>query len=119
MRYVITGVFCTLAMVGAYGFTAQDPVKVSPTAYKVVLENDQVRVLEMRLKPGQQDEPHSHPREVVYFVNAGHAEITLPDGKVIDKPIAAGEVLYNEAWSHRVKNVGKTEILASIVEFKK
>ena len=29
---------------------AQDPVKTSPQYYKVLLENDQVRVLEYRLK---------------------------------------------------------------------
>ncbi|PYL80838.1 MAG: hypothetical protein DMF23_15505 [Verrucomicrobia bacterium] len=31
---------------------AQDPVKTSPQYYKVLLENDQVRVLEYRLKAG-------------------------------------------------------------------
>jgi hypothetical protein len=31
---------------------AQDPVKTSPQYYKVLLENDQVRVLEYRLKGG-------------------------------------------------------------------
>ena len=30
---------------------AQDPVKLSPTMYKVLLDNDQVRVLEFRASP--------------------------------------------------------------------
>ena len=40
-----------------------DPVEVSPDNYKVVLENDHVRVLEMNLKVGEKDEMHSHPSE--------------------------------------------------------
>lgn len=36
-----------------------DPVEVSPRNYKLLLENDQVRVLEMNLKSGEIDEMHS------------------------------------------------------------
>ena len=39
--------------------TAQDPVKLSPHYYKVLLENDQVRVFEYRLKPGEKEPMHS------------------------------------------------------------
>src|SRR5438876_6125937 len=35
---------------------AQDPVKTSPQYYKVLLENDQVRVLEYRLKAGEKSQ---------------------------------------------------------------
>src|SRR5687768_15294288 len=38
-----------------------DPVAVSPAHYRLVLENDRVRVLEMTLKAGEIDEEHSHP----------------------------------------------------------
>ena len=33
----------------------QDPVKASPKLYKLLLDNDQVRVLEFRLKPDQNE----------------------------------------------------------------
>ncbi len=50
-----------------------DPVKVSSKQYKVLLENDDVRVLEMSLKAGDKDTQHSHPSETVYFVRGqGH-----------------------------------------------
>ncbi|PYK77904.1 MAG: hypothetical protein DME40_09360 [Verrucomicrobia bacterium] len=42
----LVAVLCTTAH-------AQDPVKTSPQYYKVLLENDQVRVLEYRLKAGE------------------------------------------------------------------
>jgi len=43
---LLLAVLCTTAH-------AQDPVKTSPQYYKVLLENDQVRVLEYRLKAGE------------------------------------------------------------------
>lgn len=48
-----------------------DPVEASPNNYKVVLDNDHVRVLQMDLKAGQTDVTHSHPSETVYFVRGG------------------------------------------------
>ena len=46
-----------------------DPVQVAPNNYKVLEENDHVRVLEMNLPAGQKDEMHSHPSETVYSVS--------------------------------------------------
>jgi hypothetical protein len=36
--------------------SAQDPVKLSPQFYRVLLENEHVRVLEFRAKPGDKEE---------------------------------------------------------------
>ena len=55
-----------------------DPVAVSPNNYKTVLENDEVRVLEMVLRAGEKDNVHSHPSETVYFVEAAEREFTFP-----------------------------------------
>ncbi len=95
-----------------------DPVEVSPNSYKVLLENDQVRVLQMDLKAGETDETHSHPSETVYFVKGGKAKIHLPDGGVVEADIPDGHVMWNEAWTHRVENIGSSDILAIIVEAK-
>ncbi len=98
--------------------TAQDPAKASPTNYKVVLENDRVRVLEMRLHPGEKDNKHSHPSEIVYFVHPAKVKITLPDGETIDAELKKGHVMFHDAWTHTVQNVGTEELLAIIVELK-
>ena len=42
----------------------EDAVKVAPHVYKVALENDRVRVLETRMKPGDKTSMHSHPAVV-------------------------------------------------------
>ncbi len=38
-----------------------DPVAMAPHVYKVVFENEKVRVLEATDKPGDKAEMHSHP----------------------------------------------------------
>ena len=45
---------------------AQDAAKVAPESFKVLLENDRVRVLEYQIKPGKKDAMHSHPAYIVY-----------------------------------------------------
>ena len=95
-----------------------DPVQVAPGNYRLLLENDRVRVLEMSLKSGQVDEMHSHPSETVYFVKGGQARIHLPDGGVAEVDLPDGHVMWHEAWTHRVENVGSSDIYAIIVENK-
>jgi len=97
---------------------AQDPVKVSPNVYKVLLENDRVRVLEMKVKPGEKDKLHSHPSEVVHFINGGKVRINLPDGAAPEMEIPDGHVMWHEAWTHVVENIGSSEIYAIIVEIR-
>ena len=71
---------------------AQDPLKTSPQYYKVLLENDQVRVLEYRLKAGEKEPVHSHP--------------------------ATGETIWRDPTTHAVENVGDTEAHAITIDLK-
>lgn len=96
-----------------------DPVKVSPNNYKVLLENENVRILEMTLKVGERDEVHSHPSESVYFVKGSKLRISLPDGNKMEAEIPDGHVMWNEAWTHQVENIGTSDLKAIIVESKK
>lgn len=95
-----------------------DPLKVSPNQYKLLLENDHVRVLGMDLKAGETDELHSHPSETVYFIKGSKARIHLPDGGTAELEIPDGHVMWHEAWTHRVENIGTADIRAIIVESK-
>lgn len=95
-----------------------DPVKSSPNNYKVLMENDHVRVLEMNLKAGETDNTHSHPDETVYFLTGSKVKIHLPDGGAMEADIPDGHVMWHEAWTHTVENVGSSDIIAIIVENK-
>jgi quercetin dioxygenase-like cupin family protein len=60
---------------------AQDPVTTSPRYHKVLLENDKVRVLEYRLKPGETEATHSHPAGVVYVLSGANLKFSYPGGR--------------------------------------
>jgi hypothetical protein len=50
-----------------------DPVVTNPEHYKVVFENDRVRVLEYLDEPGHQTTPHRHPDSVMYTLCCSRA----------------------------------------------
>jgi len=95
-----------------------DPVKLSPQLYDVRFENDRVRVLEYRLKPGQKEPVHSHPPGVVYTFSAANFRTTVADGSTSEGPSAAGEIYWREFTTHAAENIGETEAHALAVELK-
>ena len=97
---------------------AQEPVKPSPQYYKVLLENDQVRVLEWRLKPGEKEPMHSHPSGVVYELSASKLRITFSDGKTQEATGAAGETFWRGPTTHAIENIGDTEAHAIAIDVK-
>ena len=54
-------IICGLLLSSALQVWAEDAVKTDPDKYKVVLENERVRVLEYRDKPGEKTKMHTHP----------------------------------------------------------
>jgi quercetin dioxygenase-like cupin family protein len=96
----------------------RDPVRLSPQFYTVKAENDRVRVLEYRLKPGEKEVMHSHPSYVVYFFGPATLRATGPDGKTSDTSVTDGEVLIRDPLSHAVENVGTTELHALLIELR-
>src|SRR5438046_7027515 len=91
---------------------AQDPVKTSPQYYKVLLENEQVRVLEYRLKAGEKEPMHSHPAGIVHVLNGATLKFSYPDGRTEEKAAATGETIWRDPVTHAVENTGKTEAQA-------
>jgi quercetin dioxygenase-like cupin family protein len=98
---------------------AQDPATVDPQHYKVIFDNPQVRVLDVRLKPGEKTPTHSHPNLVVYSLTGGTIESTTADGKTTTVTTKAGQVGWRDAQTHISENVGKTEIHALGIELKR
>jgi quercetin dioxygenase-like cupin family protein len=104
-------------VVAAAPAAAQDPVKLTPDQFKVLFENEQVRVLEFNAKAGDKSPMHSHPDHVVYIVTGGKARFTLPDGKTQEMESKPGEVRWNAAGSHATESLSETK--AVLVELKK
>lgn len=95
-----------------------DPVESSPDNYKVLEENEHVRMLEMIVPAGESDELHSHPDEAVYFITGGKARVTMENGEQVEMELPDGATMLHPAWTHQVTNTGDTEIRAIIVETK-
>lgn len=88
-----------------------------PDRYRVLWENDRVRVLEYRDAPGDATHPHSHPDSVMITLSAFERVITAGDREV---PVTmdAGQARWLDAQSHQGRNVGRTETHALFVELK-
>lgn len=98
---------------------SQDPVKVAPDIYKILLENDAVRVLEVRMKQGAKSEMHSHPRHVAYVLNNSRAKYTFPDGKSKVLDLQGGQAMWLDPTSHSVENTGTEDVTVVLFELKK
>jgi quercetin dioxygenase-like cupin family protein len=97
---------------------AQDAAVVNANTVTVKVDNAQVRVLQAVLPPGAQEKPHSHPASVFYVVEGGKVRNHLPDGKVVETELVAGQTTYRDATTHWAENVGTTTIRLIIVELK-
>ena len=95
-----------------------DAVKVAPDSYKVVLENDAVRVLEVRIKQGAKSEMHSHPRSVAICLNDQRLRLSFPNGKTEDVDLKRGQTVWLDGISHAVENTGTEDVSSVIVELK-
>ena len=97
---------------------AQDPMKVAPANYKLVLENASVRILRVSVAPGGKSAMHAHPDHMVVSLSAGKVRFTLPDGKTQDSDMGAETAMYVPASSHSPANVGNVAVDAIVIEFK-
>jgi quercetin dioxygenase-like cupin family protein len=86
--------------------------------YKVVLDNEHVRVLEFRAKAGEKEPMHYHPAAVVHVLSAGKARFTTPDGKSEERESTAGTVLWSDAVTHAYEYLGPGDAHVLIIELK-
>jgi hypothetical protein len=94
-----------------------DPATTDPQFYKVIFENERVRVLEYRDKPGDRTNPHRHPDSVMYTLTAFRRRVSA-GGREVDVDLVAGEVRWVGAQEHTGENTGSTESHSIFVELK-
>jgi len=97
---------------------AQDAVQTDGDKYKVILENECVRVLDYHDAPGEKTHQHTHPAFVLYALSAFKRSITLPDGKVLQRQFKAGDVMWSDSQTHIGANNGDTPTHVILVEMK-
>jgi quinol monooxygenase YgiN len=117
--------FILIAAVGlALGQTAEketvipDPVPVYKDNYKVLLENDRVRVLDFILRKGDHEDFHMHPAHVLFVITGFKVMFKFPDGHTAIRETKAGDVLFSEPVVHSPTNIGNTDAHGILVELK-
>ncbi len=96
-----------------------DALKAAPDVYSLLMENERVRVLNVKFKPGQKAVMHSHPDHLIYVLKDGKLKITMPEGPGNEVGLKAGQVIWMPAGQHAAENVGGTEANNLVVELKK
>ncbi|MGZ8525112.1 MAG: nuclear transport factor 2 family protein [Chitinophagaceae bacterium] len=96
---------------------AQDPVQADAKHYKVVAENNDVRVLRIKYGPGEKSVMHFHPESAVVFMTDIKGEFTLADGSTMKTEAKAGDVTLTPAGRH-LPHIGNKAIEVIQVELK-
>ena len=95
-----------------------DAVAIAPELYKVRLENDRVRVLEVSGEPGTRSHQHSHPAQVAVALTTGTYRFTSPDGEVTEATLDAGTAMYLEPVEHATELLGPAGSSILLIELK-
>jgi quercetin dioxygenase-like cupin family protein len=93
-----------------------DPVETNPTHYRVVFENERVRVLEYTDSPGDRTTPHAHPDSVMYTLSSFRQRLHQDTHR--DVEIASGGTFWVPAQEHAGENIGDTATHTIFVELK-
>ncbi|HEY1460258.1 MAG TPA: cytoplasmic protein [Casimicrobiaceae bacterium] len=114
-----------LGLLAALGVTpealAQDAPTVAPRSYRVVVDNERVRVLEYNSRPGLGvcgQGMHSHPDHVTISLTGAKLKVKTPDGKTTLVDVPPGAVFYAPAEVHSAEIIGGSGTRTYIVELK-
>ena len=95
-----------------------DAVTAAPDHYKVVEENDRIRILEFRGSTGDKTAMHSHPAVVAIALSSAEVRFTLPGGQSMEIELNAGQAMYMDAADHSTEILSSSEAHVILVELK-
>lgn len=93
-------------------------VFTDPDKYKLVFENEKVRVYDYLDHPGDKTQLHHHDAFILYALSPFKRKLHFEDGKSVIREFQGGEVLWSEAQNHIGENIGQTDTHVMIVELK-
>jgi hypothetical protein len=104
-----------------------DARAAAPDNHEILLENDQVRVLDTRIRPGERTPVHTHRWPGVLYVLSWSDFVrydaegnVLLDSRTLSARPEAGTTLWSASLGpHSAQNVGNQELRVIAVELKK
>jgi hypothetical protein len=122
MKSFVAFTFCIVSAALFLGVAetgmAQDPVLAHPDFFKILLENDRVRVIDDLVPAGAKVSMHSHPEYVVYPLTSYRMKFTFPDGSTRIVDVQQGTARHVPGMVHAEENIGDTDAHALLVEIK-
>ena len=112
------GVFASLSAIAQQASVIPDPAAVYKENYKILVENDRVRVMDFKLRKGDTEAFHMHPAHVLYVITGFKIMFKFPDGRTAVRETKAGDVLFSEAVTHSPTNIGDTDAHGILIELK-
>jgi quercetin dioxygenase-like cupin family protein len=98
---------------------SKDPVKIDPKDYKIEFENDQVRVVRVKVAAHATVPMHEHPlNRATVFLTEQVNRITSSDGKVETVRHKAGDVTWGTPIMHKEENMSDKPFEVVMVEIK-
>jgi quercetin dioxygenase-like cupin family protein len=96
---------------------SKDPISTDPDKYRVMFENDRVRVLEYVDQPGARTTPHAHPDSVMVTLSSFQRRLHGGDGHR-DVQLQAGAAHWLPAQEHAGENIGDSDTHTLFIELK-
>jgi beta-alanine degradation protein BauB len=94
-----------------------DPTVSNPDQYRMLWENEFVRVLEYSDVPGVVTTPHAHPNSVMVTLSSFSRRL-MSGGVTRDVELAAGQAVWLAAQEHAGSNIGDTPTHTIFIELK-
>lgn len=97
--------------------THDDPVTTNPDHYRLLWENERVRVLEYLDEPGTETTPHDHPDTVMVTLSDFRRRL-VAGGTEVDVELTSGRAVWLPAQRHAGINIGDTPTHNLLIELK-
>ena len=81
------------------------------TDVTVLLQNDRVRVAEMRVQPGDRGKMVERPDRVQYVIKGGIIREHFPDGQSEEYELKTGTAKWMHKSTSSMENIGESEVV--------
>ena len=114
-KHLVALICCLAAYAGAFG---QDAATDHPPAFKVEIDNAQVRVVRRYHVPHESVPMHSHKEGVIIYLTDVREASVDQDGTAREIRHHAGDVIWSPAHTHSLTNMADTPIEVIEIELK-
>ena len=108
----------SMLFVAAPCVNAQDATTADAKHYKVIFDNEHVRVLRVAYGAKEKSVLHQHPDSVAISLTGMQGKFTLADGKSENRSFKAGDARWSPAETHTPENAGGKPFEVILVELK-